>query len=126
MTVSKFCSNCIYKFADNTTVLGQISHNDEMEYRKEIECLMAWCKENNLSINVSKMKELLQEPEWKAHSCLHQCAEVELVKCIKFPGVTITNKLSWSIHVDTSVKKVQQYLYFLRRLRKFPTISKEI
>eukprot|EP00061_Rhincodon_typus_P008872 g31877.t1 len=43
-------------------------------------------------------------------------AEVELVEIL---GVMITNNLSWSIHVDEMVKKVQQCLYFLRRLRKF-------
>eukprot|EP00061_Rhincodon_typus_P010975 g35648.t1 len=46
-------------------------------------------------------------------------AEVEMVKSIKFLGVMITNNLSWSTHIDAKVKKAQQHLYFLRRLRKF-------
>eukprot|EP00061_Rhincodon_typus_P009389 g32859.t1 len=56
--LAKFHTNSIYKFADNTTVGDQISSNDEMGYRKEIGCLVAWCKDSNLTINVSKMKEL--------------------------------------------------------------------
>eukprot|EP00061_Rhincodon_typus_P007435 g29129.t1 len=28
--------------------VGQISNNDKMEYRKEIDSLVAWCKDNNL------------------------------------------------------------------------------
>eukprot|EP00061_Rhincodon_typus_P013601 g40074.t1 len=31
--------NTIYKFADDTTVVGQISNNDESEYRKEMDGL---------------------------------------------------------------------------------------
>eukprot|EP00061_Rhincodon_typus_P013055 g39189.t1 len=41
------------------------------------------------------------------------------VKSIKFLGVTITNDLSWTSHVDATVKKAQQHFSFLRLLRKF-------
>eukprot|EP00061_Rhincodon_typus_P006526 g27251.t1 len=40
--VAKFRPNSYYKFADDTTVVGQISNNGETEYRKDIECLVAW------------------------------------------------------------------------------------
>eukprot|EP00061_Rhincodon_typus_P015464 g43150.t1 len=46
-------------------------------------------------------------------------AEVERVKSIKFLGVTITNNVSWTSHIDATVKKAQLRLFFLRRLRKF-------
>eukprot|EP00061_Rhincodon_typus_P005984 g26142.t1 len=45
--------------------------------------------------------------------------EVERVKTIKFLRVTINNDLPWTSHVDATVKKVQQCLFFLRQLRKF-------
>eukprot|EP00061_Rhincodon_typus_P013089 g39248.t1 len=45
--------------------------------------------------------------------------EVERVKSIKFLGVTIINKLSWTSHADVTVKKAQQRLFFLRQLWKF-------
>eukprot|EP00061_Rhincodon_typus_P000490 g11877.t1 len=41
------------------------------------------------------------------------------MKSIKFLGVTITDKLSWTSHVNVTVKKVQQCLFFLRQFRKF-------
>eukprot|EP00061_Rhincodon_typus_P012764 g38688.t1 len=44
--------------------------------------------------------------------------EVEKVKSIQFLGVTITNDLSWTSHVNMTVKKAQQR-FFLRWLRKF-------
>eukprot|EP00061_Rhincodon_typus_P013678 g40203.t1 len=45
--------------------------------------------------------------------------EVDRVKSIKLLGETITNNLSWASHIDVMVKKAQQHLFFLRRLRKF-------
>jgi len=45
--------------------------------------------------------------------------EVEMVESFKVLGVQINNKLSWSLHVNTTVKKAHQCLYLLRRLRKF-------
>eukprot|EP00061_Rhincodon_typus_P009024 g32169.t1 len=51
--------NAIYKFADDTTVVGRISNNDESKYRWEVEGLVTWYDENNLSLNISKTKELI-------------------------------------------------------------------
>eukprot|EP00061_Rhincodon_typus_P001785 g15775.t1 len=44
--------------------------------------------------------------------------EVERVKSIKFLRVTITNKLSRNSHIDSTVKKAQQHLFFVRWLMK--------
>ena len=52
-------SNTIIKFADDTTVVGLIIDNDEMAYREEVRDLAVWCQDNNLSLNVSKIKELI-------------------------------------------------------------------
>eukprot|EP00061_Rhincodon_typus_P019068 g48515.t1 len=45
--------------------------------------------------------------------------EVERMKNIKFLGVKITDNLFWTFQVDAIVKKAQQHLFVLRRLRKF-------
>jgi hypothetical protein len=44
---------------------------------------------------------------------------VEKVESFKFLGVHTTDKLKWSIHTDSVVKKAQQCLFNLRRLKKF-------
>eukprot|EP00061_Rhincodon_typus_P017837 g46721.t1 len=112
--------NSIYKF-DNTIVVGRISNNNKTEYRKEIECLAAWCKDNNLSINVSKMKELVigfrKRSGGHAPLCING-PEVEMVKSIKFLGVMITSDLSSCTHDDVTIQKAQ-HLLFLRRQGKF-------
>eukprot|EP00061_Rhincodon_typus_P014425 g41432.t1 len=127
--VAKFLSNSICKFADDTNIEDQISNNAETEHRKEIECIAAWCKDNNLSINVSKMKELIIDFRKRNGGHAPVCitgAEVEIVENVKFLGVTSTNNLFWSTHIHMTVKKAQQHLYFLRRLRKFGMSTKTL
>ncbi|KAI4903706.1 hypothetical protein NFI96_004082 [Prochilodus magdalenae] len=52
-------SNTIIKFADDTTIIGNITNDDEGPYREEVKLLTEWCAANNLSLNVSKTKELI-------------------------------------------------------------------
>ena len=56
--VAKHDSNNIIKFADDKTVVGLITDNDETAYWEEARDLSVWCQDNNLSLNVSKTKEL--------------------------------------------------------------------
>ncbi|KAI3360706.1 hypothetical protein L3Q82_012846, partial [Scortum barcoo] len=49
----------IIKFADDTTVIGLITGDDETAYREEVRALTSWCQDNNLHLNVSKTKELI-------------------------------------------------------------------
>ncbi len=52
-------SNIIIKFADDTTVVGLIIDDAESAYREEVHTLTNWCHNNNLSLNISKTKELV-------------------------------------------------------------------
>ncbi len=52
-------SNTIIKFADDTTVVGLISNNNETAYRDGVCKLTEWCKDNNLILNIKKTKELI-------------------------------------------------------------------
>ena len=94
-------SNTIIKFADDTTVLinSLITDNDETAYREEVRDLAGWCQNNNLSINVTKTKEMIvdyRKRRTEHTPILIDGAVVEQVESFKFLGVHITNKLSWS------------------------------
>lgn len=114
-------TNTIIKFADDTTVIGLISGDDESAYRDEVQKLEVWCSENNLSLNTSKTKELIMDfrrrrtepaPLYINGAC------VERVNAFKFLGMHISNDLSWSANTSAVIKKAQQRLHFLRVLRK--------
>eukprot|EP00061_Rhincodon_typus_P015202 g42742.t1 len=90
---------------------------------------MTWCNENNLSLSVSKTKELIIDFRKKGGECnpiYINGTEVETVISIKFLGVTIIDDLSWTSHVDATVKKAEQHLFFLRQLRNFGTSLKSL
>jgi len=120
--VSTSESNIINKFADDTAIVGLVCHNKEEGYRKVIH-LERWCRENNFLLNASKTKKLIVDYRRKQQSDIRPLyigrCEVERMDSFKYLGVTITQDLSWSLHVNRTVKKARQRLFHLRRLRDF-------
>ncbi len=119
---AKFSSNHIIKFADDTTVVGLISNNDETHYREEVAQLAEWCGANNLSLNVEKTKEVVMDFR-RRNSTDHppltiDSLIVERVSSTKFLGVHITEDLTWTTNTMSLSKKAQQRLHFLRRLKR--------
>ena len=112
-------SNSIIKFADDTTVLGLITNKDETAYREEVRALGVWCQENNLTLNVNKGDDpALKQSVEGAPPDPPRRDRIEGGK-FKFLSAYITDKMKWSTHTDSVVKKAQQRLFNLRRLKKF-------
>ena len=113
----------ILKFAYDTTVIGLITNSDESEYRDQVNKLISWCNDNNLELNVHKTKEIIVDFRRKKSSppspLVIDGRTVEIVQNFKFLGSTISSNLKWELNVVNIVKKAQQRLYFLRRLRSF-------
>ncbi|KAK3562385.1 hypothetical protein QTP86_033520, partial [Hemibagrus guttatus] len=82
-------SNHIVNFANDTTVVGLISKNDESA--------RAQSDHSPLFIDGSP---------------------VEIIKSTKFLGVHLAENFTWLLNTTSISKKAQQRLYFLRRLRK--------
>ncbi len=125
--VATHSSNVIIKFADDTTVVGLITNDDESAYREEVHTLTNWCHNNNLSLNISKTKELVVD--FRRRTSVHppitiDRTPVERVSSFKFLGVHITEDLTWTTHTQSVVRKAHQRLFFLRRLKKFGLSSK--
>ncbi|XP_020780116.1 olfactory receptor 1-like [Boleophthalmus pectinirostris] len=91
--------------------------SDETLYRKEDDLLTTWCRDNNLQLNVSKIKEIVVDFQ-RGHT-QHQTltingAVVERVSSTTFLGVHISED-SWTTAL---VKKAQQRLYYLQKLKR--------
>ena len=109
--VAMHASNSIIKFADDTTVVGLITNNDKTAYRDEVRALGMWCQENNHSLNVNKTKEMIVDfrKQQMEQPPIHiGGTAVEMVESFKFLGVHIIDKLKWSTHTDSVVKKAQE------------------
>ena len=125
--VSHVDSVKLIKFADDTTVEGLISGEDERTCRKEVEVLETWCLQNNLDLNVQKTKELVvdfRKNKSPVVPLMIGGQEVEMVDTFKFLGTTISSSLTWEDNTSAVVKKAHQRMYFLRRLRRFGVSQK--
>nr|XP_049579054.1 uncharacterized protein LOC125970577 [Syngnathus scovelli]XP_049579055.1 uncharacterized protein LOC125970577 [Syngnathus scovelli] len=119
--VLRFITNHIVKSADDTTVVGLIRDNNDLDYREEVEQLVGWCRENSLILNEEKMKEIIVDFRKKQphHAPLIiNSSAVEVVSSTKFLGVHITEDLTWTMNTTALVKRAQKRLYFLRRMRR--------
>ncbi len=80
-------------------------------------------KDNCLSLNVSKNKELIvdfRKRQQRPYTpLLISGTPVERVSSFKYLGVYISEDLTWTTHIQTQVKKARQRLHHLRQLRKF-------
>ncbi|XP_051580992.1 uncharacterized protein LOC127456506 isoform X1 [Myxocyprinus asiaticus] len=109
-------------FADDTTVIGLIRDDDESAYRREVKQLAVWCSQNNLELITLKTVEMIVDfkrntPTMTPLTILN--STVAAVESFRFLGTTISQDLKWETHIDSTAKKAQQRLYFLRQLRKF-------
>ena len=53
----------LQKYSDESAVVGFISHGQETEYRELVDRFVPWCGNNDLILNVKKMKEMIVDFE---------------------------------------------------------------
>ncbi|XP_061926485.1 uncharacterized protein LOC133665251 [Entelurus aequoreus] len=87
----------------------------------EVKHLVNWCRTNNLVLNVDKIKEIIVD--FRRHQSSHtqlfiNGTAVEMVSSPKFLGVQITDNITWSLHTGALVKRAQQRMHFLRRMKR--------
>lgn len=124
--IASYDNNVIIKYADDTTIIGLISSNDESQYREEVENVVQWSKKNNLLLNTSKTCELVIDFCHNRNQLpitIHD-SDVQIIEKSKFLDVTISHDLNWSSNTTSIAKKARQRLFFLRRLREFTRNTK--
>ncbi|KAF7649123.1 hypothetical protein LDENG_00146500, partial [Lucifuga dentata] len=116
----------LLKFADDTTLIGLISGEDESAYRWEIDHLVTWCRQNSLELNTLKTVEMIVDyrknpvPPTSITLC---DALVDTVEHFRFLGTIITRDLKWELTISSLTKKAQQRMHFLRQLKKFKLLT---
>ena len=114
--------NIQIKFADDTSLSGLVSEGDENSYRQAVDELVAWCDRHYLVLNVTKTEEMIIDFRTKKEPLeplTIKGEDVRQVKTYKYLGTIIDDQLSWSENIEACLKKSNQRLFFLRKLRKF-------
>jgi hypothetical protein len=118
-------NSTVYHFADDTNLL--CSHKNPKTLRKlvndDLRVLFTWLCSNRLSLNVAKTEFVIFKPP--------RCPLSERItlklngktlyesKKIKYLGLILDDKLTWSAHVHELSKKINRSLGILYKLRQF-------
>ena len=108
--IAEHPKSLVVKFADDTTVTGLISGNDESHYRAQIDTIVNWCDANNLLLNVTKTKEMVIDFRKIKTPILPLTINgtiVEQVSSFKFLGTCISDDLSWTVNSTEILKKAK-------------------
>ena len=106
----------VVKYADDTTVSGFISNNDESSYRNQVNKISDWCDDNNLLLNVSKTKELIidfRKNKTPMAPLIINNTAVKMIHKFEFLGTYVSSDLTWDFNCDFLLMKGRQMLYFL-------------
>ena len=112
----------IIKFADNTTLVGLVTGNDESGYRQQADKLFNWCENNSLVLNADKTKEMIND--FRRNKNFKEIMVVkdkivETVQSFKLLGTIISDDMKWQQNSDSILRKARQRIYFLRTLKSF-------
>lgn len=115
-------------FADDTTISTSNSSLDVVIHslKTDIENISKWCDSNKMHINLSKTKVMYLSSKSKINTISNNLVPLhfkgrELTCCTaeKLLGVTVDNTLTWSNHIELTLKKCSSLLYLLSRIKCF-------
>ncbi len=119
-------------YADDSTLgaSGKTIEDLEVKLNSDMAKVNNWCKDNKMSINCDKTKEMLITTYQKdakldsTHvSVICDNTELENVNSNKLLGVIIYKKLTWKFHTDKTAKSICRNIALLRRITKIPASS---
>lgn len=120
--VSTHPHNYIVKFSDDTAILGLLHRDQDTEsYHSEIKQFVDWCDAHHLVVNVRKTQEMIFDPRVVSNTNpvrIHNTPICQ-VSSYKYLGVFMDSSLTWQVHIESLCTKLQQRMYFLRRLRLY-------
>ena len=80
-----------------------------------------WSADNRFQLNIDKCKEIrisFSKNNADLPPLFINGQELEVVQNAKLLEVTITDNLSWNLHINETIKKTSKRLYFLRQLKR--------
>ena len=97
-------------FADDTTIYASHRNSTYLNYilQRDFDRLQDWFTANKLTLNLKKTVTMKFWPEQMDNEIKIITTEDPLpsVESTRFLGVTIDNKLTWTIHTDNLIKKL--------------------
>ncbi len=124
---STYTNNYIMKYADDIAILSRLCKDmDLTSYPSEINTFIQWCDKNCLVLNVKKTQEMVLDPRSVSEHkpVIIKDTVIQQVTSYRYLGFYMDSVLCWKTHIDSLCTRLQQRLYFLRRLRLYGVGSK--
>ena len=117
--LTRMCDNTFFKFADDTYFVIPTTKASTCTRASEIDNIVAWAADSNLSLNKSKSTEVLfhDNSRGKLKTLPPPLSDITQETSLKILGVTFRNNLSASDHIRNVVSESAKTLYALRVLR---------
>ena len=111
----------LWKYVDDTTISKTVAKGELSNAQRHTDKVIQWSPENRAQLNNEKCKEIR-----KSFSKFQQEFELilingdvlEVVENVRLLGLNIYSNLTWSIHVNETVKKASKTLYFLIQVKR--------
>ncbi len=110
----------IFKFADDTTLIGLITNDNESDYRREVSTLFDWSCTHNFEVECPKNKGngvLISDGGQMLFAIDYQWSGHWTVQCFKFLGTTISATLKWDDNLR-ALSKISSKAFFLKTALK--------
>lgn len=110
----------VWKYVDDLTIGDNRKYNGTSSIQSSLDKLHDWSVSNKLKLNPAKCHVMQiyfgkkDHPDVNLHIADHH---LEVVKKVKLLGVTIQCDLKWDSQIDNILKKANQKMFMLRKLK---------
>ena len=114
----------IYKYVHDSTIYEVCQEGDNTQIQESVDMVGIWTNQNDMKLNSNKCKEMILDfsRNYSLTSGIQSVTigeqVLERVEHAKMLGVTISNNLTWSKHVDNIVSKAGKRVYLLYQLKR--------
>ena len=119
----------IYKYVDDSTIFEVCQEGDTTQIQESVDMVDIWTNQNNMRLNSEKCKEMIIDfsRNYSITSGIQSVTigeqVLERVEHANMLGVTISNNLTWSKHVDNIVSKAGKRVWSILTKRRHLSVT---
>ena len=111
-------------YADDTTIfaIGNNPYCLEKKVEADLQSVSMWLSANYLSLNVTKTKYMIMKPDTLQSFPFElrvNGTKIEQTHCLKFLGMLIDDKCTWSKHCEHLISKLKKLNFVINRLKDY-------